>query len=182
MADQSTSEDDGQGAWARPVSPRLGGLIAGLVLLATGAFFAGFATLLPFGRVGLPGPGFFPIVLGIALGALALGILFHVWRAPDVSEPIYIGHRDVLLTILALTGVAFAFEKIDSYVALGAFAAFVLLLVARAAPWRVALGVVLGMTAVWLFFGVALGLRLPTGEYWRELHELVTTALPFRQP
>ena len=88
----------------------------------------------------------------------------------------------MLLTILALTGVAFAFEKINSYVALGAFAAFVLLLVARAAPWRVALGVVLGMTAVWLFFGVALGLRLPTGEYWRELHELVTTALPFRQP
>ena len=85
MADQSTSEDDGQGAWARPVSPRLGGLIAGLVLLATGAFFAGFATLLPFGRVGLPGPGFFPIVLGIALGALALGILFHVWRAPGRS-------------------------------------------------------------------------------------------------
>jgi hypothetical protein len=182
VPDQTTSEDDGQGAWARPVSSRLGGLIAGLVLLATAVFFAGFATLLPFGRAGLPGPGFFPFALGIALGALALGILFNVWRGSGVHEPIHIGHRDVLLTILALAGVAFAFEKVDSYVALGAFAAFVLLLVARAAPWRVVLGVVLGMTAVWLFFAVALGLRLPTGEYWRELRELISTALPFSQP
>lgn len=181
MADQTTSGDDEQGAWARPASARLGGLIAGLVLLAAGAFFAGFATLLPFGRTGLPGPGFFPFVLGIALGALALAILFHCWQERRDGEPIFIGHRAVLLAIIALAGVAFAFEKVDSYVALGGFAAFVLLFVARAAFWRVVLGAVLGMLAVWLFFGVALGLRLPTGEFWQQTLDVLAAALPFGQ-
>jgi hypothetical protein len=183
VADQSTSNDnDEQGAWARPVSARLGGLIGGLALLAAGAFFAGFATLLPFGRIGSPGPGFFPFILGIALGALALGILFHTWRSPGDASSLFVGHRDVLLAVAGLAGVAYAFEKVDSYVALGAFAAFLLLFVARAAPWRAALGAVLGMVAVWLFFGVALGLRLPTTEHWQEVLHFVSMALPFRQP
>ena len=163
VADQSTSNEEEQGAWARPVSARLGDVFAGLAFLASGAFFAGFATLLPFGRVGLPGPGFLPFVLGIALGVLALSILFHIWREPSDVPAVFVGHRDVLVAIAGLIGIAFAFERVDSYVALGAFAAFLLLFVARAALWRVALGAVLGMVAVWLFFGVALGVRLQTG-------------------
>jgi hypothetical protein len=182
MADQSTSDDDGQGAWARPASARLGGLIAALAFLAAGAFFAGFATLLPFGRIGSPGPGFFPFALGLALCVLALAILFYILQEPGGAQAIFIGHRDVLLVITGLIGIAFAFEKVDSYLALGFFAAFLLLLVARASLWRVVLGAVLGMVAVWFFFGVALGLRLPTGDHWSQLRELVTTTLPFRQP
>jgi hypothetical protein len=181
VADQSASNDDEQGAWARPVSARLVELMAGLALLAAGAFFAGFATLLPFGRVGLPGPGFFPFALGIALGVLALAILIHAWRQPGNIAPLFIGHRDVLLAIVALVGVALAFERADSYVTLGAFAAFLLMFVARAALWRVALGAVLGMVAVWLFFAVALGLRLPTGEFWQEMLDRVSALLPFVQ-
>ena len=157
-------------------------MFAGLAFLASGAFFAGFATLLPFGRVGLPGPGFLPFVLGIALGVLALSILFHIWREPGDVPAVFVGHRDVLVAIAGLIGIAFAFERVDSYVALGAFAAFLLLFVARAALWRVALGAVLGMVVVWLFFGVALGVRLPTGEFWQEMQDFVSAALPFRQP
>ena len=151
VADQSTSNEEEQGAWARPVSARLGDVFAGLAFLASGAFFAGFATLLPFGRVGLPGPGFLPFVLGIALGVLALSILFYIWREPSDVPAVFA-------------------------------AAFLLLFVARAALWRVALGAVLGMVAVWLFFGVALGVRLPTGEFWQEMQDFVSAALPFRQP
>jgi hypothetical protein len=179
---QSSSNEDEQGAWARPVSARLAGGIAGLTLLAAGAFFAGFATLLPFGRVGLPGPGFFPFALGTALAVLALGILFHTRRERSDAPAVFVGHRDVLAAIVALVGIAFAFEKVDSYLALGAFAAFLLLFVARAAPWRVVLGTVVGMVAVWLFFGVALGLRLPVGEFWQEMQDFVSTALSSRQP
>jgi hypothetical protein len=182
VADQSTSNEHEQGAWARPVSARLGGVIAGLALLAAGAFFAGFATLLPFGRVGLPGPGFFPFALGATLAVLALAILFHISREPSDAPAVFVGHRDVLAAIAGLVAIAFAFERVDSYLALGAFAAFLLLFVARAALWRVALGAVVGMVAVWLFFGIALGLRLPTGEFWQEMLDLVSTALPFRQP
>ena len=59
-------------ALSRRASARL---IAAVALLASGLFFVWHAALLPFGRVGLPGPGFFPFALGIALGLLALAIL-----------------------------------------------------------------------------------------------------------
>jgi hypothetical protein len=180
VADQRTS-DDGQGAWAFPVSARLAGLVAALAFLATGVFFAWFSILLPFGRVGLPGAGFFPFVLGVVLALLALAILFQVWRAPG-GEPIFLGHRDVLIAIAGMAGIAFAFEQVDSYLALGLFSAFLLTFVARARLWRVVLGAVLGMVAVYLFFGVALGLRLPVGDYWQDLLDFFTAALPFRQP
>ena len=123
-----------------------------------------------FGRVGLPGPGFFPFALGIALGLLALAILFHrLAGARAMARPSSSATATCWSRSPALAGVAFAFERADAYVALGAFAAVLLLLVARAALWRVVLGAVLGMVAVWLFFGVALGVRLPTGEFWQEL-------------
>jgi hypothetical protein len=53
-----------------------------------------------------------------------------------------------------------------------------LLLVARAAPWRVVLGATLGMVAVWLVFTLALGVRLPAGEFWRQLADLIAAKPP----
>jgi len=177
--DQSTPQEaDGEGAWAWPIPARLGDAMVALALLASGLFVVWQAALLPFGKVGLPGPGFFPFALGIALVLLALAILYGIWRSgAGIGETVFVGHRDVLLTLLALAGVAFAFERVGAYVALGTFAAFLLLLVARSALWRVLLGAGLGMVAVWLFFGVALGVRLPTGELWPQLLE-PTAALP----
>jgi hypothetical protein len=153
-----------------------------LALLASGVFFAWQAALLDFGRVGLPGPGFFPFVLGVVLCLLALGILYPALRSSGDDETVFIGHRNVLITLAALAGLAFAFERVDTYLTLGSFAAVVLLLVARAQLWRVVLGVALGMIAVWLFFGLALGVRLPASELWQQLADLVAGALPFGQP
>ena len=48
-----------------------------LALLASGLFIMWHAALLPFGRVGLPGPGFFPFALGSVLVLLALAILYR---------------------------------------------------------------------------------------------------------
>jgi putative tricarboxylic transport membrane protein len=177
-AEESTSShDDEQGAWARPVSTSLGEGLVGLALLASGAFFAWHAASLDFGRLGLPGPGFFPFALGIALIPMALAILFHAWRGASHGETVFLGHRDVAIALAAMAGLAFAFERIDSYVALGAFTAVLLVFVARAPLWRVLLGATLGMVAVWLFFGLALGVRLPTGDFW----DLLTAWLPFGQ-
>jgi hypothetical protein len=179
LADESTSShDEGQGAWARPVPVRLGEVLVGLALLATGAFFASQAALLDFGRVGLPGPGFFPFVLGVALCLLAAAIVYHVRWGASGGDVMFFGHRDVVIALVAMVGLASVFERIDSYVALGGFTAALLLLVARAALWRVLLGAVLGMVAVWLFFGLALGVRLPAGDFW----DLVTAWLPFGRP
>lgn len=143
-----------------------------VALLASGLFFVWHASSLPFGQVGLPGPGFFPFALGIALSLFGLAILYYTWRSGvGAGEAVFIGHRDVLIALLALGGTAFAFERIGAYVALGTFAAFLLYFVARSALWRVLLGAGLGMVAVWLFFGLMLGVRLPTGTLWPQILE-----------
>lgn len=151
-------------------------MIVALALIATAFFFVGFAALLPFGRIGLPGPGFFPFALGILLGGLSIAVLTGVLRSHgDGAEPVYLGHRDVVIAMLAMVGLALAFERTDSYLVMGIFTAALLILVARTTLWRALLGAVLGMVAVWLFFGIALGVRLPGGDYWREAVQVITS-------
>jgi Na+-transporting NADH:ubiquinone oxidoreductase subunit NqrB len=153
-----------------------------LVLVATGLFFVWQAALLPFGRVGLPGPGFFPFALGIALALLALALLYGARQEGQDEAAVFLGHRNVLITLVALAGVAFAFERLGAYPTLGAFTAAMLLIVARTAAWRALLGAVVGMVIVWLFFGLALGVRLPDGTLWEQLADLTAAAPVSAQP
>jgi hypothetical protein len=88
-----------------------------------------------------------------------------------------LGHRDVLIVLAALVGVAAAFEQADSYLTLGLFTAVLLLFIARTTLPSVVLGAVLGMVAVWAVFRLALGVRLPASEFWRQAVDLV--ASPF---
>jgi hypothetical protein len=147
-------------------------------LLAAAVFFIWQAALLDFGRVGLPGPGFFPFALGIALGLVALLILYVAVRMPGEGEAVFLGHRDVLVALAALIGVAAAFEQADSYLVLGLFVASLLLVVARTTLWRVLLGASLGMLLVWAVFRFALGVRLPAGAFWTDLWAWLAAMLP----
>jgi putative tricarboxylic transport membrane protein len=169
------SQAEEQGAWGRPVSARLGELAMAAVLLATGLFFVWRAALLPFGGLGLPGPGFFPLILGVALSILSVAMLYRTARE-HAGGVVYLGHRNVLIVFVALLGLAFTFEKADSYVTLGVFTAVLLLLVARAPLWKTVLAVVLGMVGVYLVFRVALGVRLPAGEFWDLLTSFTTNS------
>jgi hypothetical protein len=179
LPDRSTPpEADERGAWARPVSGRLGEAVLALALVGAGVFFAWQAAELSFGRVGLPGPGFFPFALGIALAVIALGVLYAGLQAAEDGERVFLGHRNVLVAMVALAGAAVAFERLGAYVTLGAFAVAMLLLVARTSLWRALLGAVLGMVAVWLFFGITLGVRLPDGTVWEQIADAWAAAQP----
>jgi hypothetical protein len=163
---QGAPVPEAQSAWGYPVSMRIGEVLTGLALFACSVFFAWQAVLLPFGTVGLPGPGFFPFALAIVLGMLALVIMLYALRDVDERQRLFIGHRDVLIAIAALIGVAIAFERGDSYLVLGAFTLVMLVTVGRTKWWRAAIGAGLGMVAVWAVFNRVLGVRLPVGEVW----------------
>jgi hypothetical protein len=173
---------EGEGAWAHPLPARLGEVLVALALLATGLFFVSQAALLDFGRVGLPGPGFFPFALGIALALFACAILYYAWWSDRGGEAVFLGHRDVVIAMLAMAALAMLFEQIDAYLALGLFTAALLLFIARTSIRNVVLGATLGMVAVWLFFGLALGVRLPTAEFWQQLADLVSAVPSSAQP
>jgi hypothetical protein len=178
-ADQETrSDDQEQGAWGRPVSLRIGEIVMAAVLLAVSVFFVTQAYLLDFGTIGRPGSGFFPLALGIALGLVSLVILHGAVRAPSRGEVVYLGHRNVLVVLVALVGVALTFEQADTYVVLGTFVAVLLLAVARTTPWRALLGASLGMVLVWAVFNLALGVRLPAGDFWAQLVAPIAASLP----
>jgi hypothetical protein len=146
----------------RAFSQRRGGMAVAAVLGAAGAIFAWQAALLDVGNVDLPGPGFFPLALGVLLVIFSAAIGFDYWRSSE-RETIELGHRDVLLVIAALLAVPLLFEPLGALPTLGLFGAALLVLVARV---RIALAIVaaaLGMAACWYFFQVVLGLQLPTG-------------------
>jgi hypothetical protein len=179
VTDNRASQDAAaQGAWGRPVPARTGEIAVAIALLAVAVFFVSQATFLDFGHIRLPGSGFFPFFLGIALGVVSLMILFVVVRSQEEREQVFLGHRDVLVVLAALMGVAFAFEQADTYLVLGTFLASVLLLVARTTFWRALLGACLGMVLVWVVFRFALGVRLPTGRFWSELAAWLPAVLP----
>jgi hypothetical protein len=150
---------------AARIPARLAESLGAAALLAAGLFFAGQAALLAFGSARLPGPGFFPLVLGAALGLLAIAVLIRSVGERAPREPVALGHRSVLVVLAALAGAALGFERLGAYATLGLFIAALLLLVARVPPWQAALGAGLGMAAVWAVFRLLLGVRLPAGPF-----------------
>jgi hypothetical protein len=148
-----------------PVPLRGASLAGALVLVATGLFFATAALMLDFGSLALPGPGFFPFVLGVALAGLSVAIAAELRHRPAETQNIEFGHRDLLITFAALVGICLFFERLGAYVTLGLFSWALLVLLARVPILRAALASIGGMVAIWYVFKILLGLQLPGGPF-----------------
>ena len=136
-------------------------LVAGM-LAAVGVLFVWQAALLDLGNVALPGPGFFPLVLGAALTIFATVIGVEGWRT-STSQTVELGHRDVAIVIAALLVVPLIFELLGANITLGLLGVLLLVLIGRV-PLPLAIAAAgLGMAACWYFFQVLLGLQLPSG-------------------
>jgi hypothetical protein len=147
------------------VCVRHGGLYVAGALAGTGLLFAWQASLLDFGGIGLPGPGFFPLVLGVVLTAFSAVIAAERWREPAENETVELGHRDVLICLAAMLGVPILFESAGAYVALGLFGAVLLVFIGRISVPLASVSAVMAMAACWYFFQELLGLQLPLGPF-----------------
>jgi hypothetical protein len=147
------------------IEGRAGGLAVAGVLLATGLLFAWQASLLDFGSVGLPGPGFFPFLLGAALAGICAVILVKRAAYTAGDGNIELGHRDVLIAFAALMVIPIAFEPLGAYLTLGLFSTVLLTFIGRVHPFFAALAAAFGMAFVWYGFNVLLGLQLPSGPF-----------------
>jgi putative tricarboxylic transport membrane protein len=156
--------DAGQ-ALVRAISARHGGMFVAAVLAAIGLIFAWQALLIDLGDFALPGPGFFPLALGVLVFALAAVIGVRDWFHTAGGETVELGHRDVLIVLAALAAVPPLFEPLGAYATLGLFGAALLVLIARCSLLTAVLSAVIGMAACWYFFQVALGLQLPIGPF-----------------
>jgi hypothetical protein len=149
----------------RTVSARRGGIVVAAVLASVGLLFAWQASLLDFGGLDLPGPGFFPLVLGVLVFALAVLIAIEGFRGAGEGETVELGHRDVLIVLAAMVAVAALFEPLGAYLSLGLFGAVLLVVLARVAVPLAIASAAIAMVACWYFFQVLLGLQLPRGPF-----------------
>jgi putative tricarboxylic transport membrane protein len=179
MADQSPVTDHTsapqdvatpKAASQRPLLPRVigarcGGLLAAGTLALIGVIFAWQASLLDLGQIGLPGPGFFPLVLAVLLVvfAVAIGVAGRLGSFED--EPLEFGHAQVLITFAALLAVPLLFELLGAYITLGLMSAVLLVFIARISLLLAVASSAAGMAACWYLFGELLGVRLPTGPF-----------------
>ena len=133
------------------------------MLAAVALFFISQASMLAWGSVSLPGPGFFPLVLAFALLFCSIWIGAQLWRGEPTGENYDIGHRDVIIAMVALILIAPAFETLGAYVTLGGFAFILLVFVARMNVFVAVASSSVGMVAIWYFFQILLGVQLPKG-------------------
>jgi hypothetical protein len=162
--DPRARSDAGQ-VLVRAISARHGGMCVAAVLGAIGLIFTWQASLIDFGDFALPGPGFFPLVLGAVVFVLAAVIGVRDWFQTAGGETVELGHRDVLIVLAAMAAVPALFEPLGAYATLGLFGAALLVLIARCSLVVAALSAAIGMAACWYFFQVALGLQLPIGPF-----------------
>lgn len=149
----------------RPISARRGGLVVVCALGGTGLLFAWQAAQLDIGGIGLPGPGFFPLLLGAALVGLAALTGIELLRQARDDRTVEFGHRDVLIVFAALLAVPFLFEPLGAFGTLTLFGAALLVFIARTSVVIAAIAGVVAQVACWYFFQQLLGLQLPTG-WW----------------
>src|ERR1700704_1243741 len=149
----------------RAIGSRRAGLLAAGALALIGLIFAWQASRLDLGQIGLPGPGFFPLVLGGLLVVFAAAIAIEGRLASSKDEPLEFGHAQVLITFAALLAVPLLFDLLGAFITLGLMSAVLLVCIARVSVLLAVLSSAIGMATCWYLFGELLGVRLPIGPF-----------------
>ena len=136
-----------------------------LLALALAALFE--ASKLPFGRVGSPQAGFFPLVLAIFLAIFSLLFLAQAIGAPKIRSADSRGEsatwNKIVLAVGALVVFGVVFESLGYVISTFLFIAFLLLAVERQKWSLVVLVAFFTSLATYLVFGLLLNTPLPGG-------------------
>lgn len=139
-----------------------------LFLIFLAAFICWGSSLLPYGNIHDPGPGFLPVWLGIILGAMSLGLILKT-TIEKGSRPLKnlleeeVRWGRVLLVLIALFLFAYLLDiagfVITTFILLASLLRFV-----YPQPWKTVIGWALAGSGVsYLIFDVWMKLRLPKG-------------------
>ena len=139
------------------------GLVAAVFLL-TGVWICLEALQVPFGGLRMPGAGFFPLLLGVALSALAVMLFAVEWTSREVdSARIWPDTPDVLYVTGILILSAWLFERAGFLISMAVFLAVSIKVLGRG-KWLTALATaVIGSVSSYWVFGRLLQISLPDG-------------------
>ena len=118
----------------------------------------------PLGSFRMPGAGFFPLFLGLTLGALSLGLLAQVLvtraRGPTRVWP---EQPEVLYLVASIIGAVWLFERAGFFAAMALFLGVALRVLGTTKWATVVVAALVGSAAAYVVFGRALQIALPSG-------------------
>jgi len=142
---------------------------SGLALLILAGFICWGSVFLPYGNIHNPGPGFFPLWLGIILGAMAMGLVLRTtWqnegakaRRDILTEKVRWGK--VLFVLLALVLYGSLMNSLGYLIVTFLLMAFLLRYI-EPHPWKSVIGwSLVGSVGSYVIFELWMKLRLPQG-------------------
>jgi putative tricarboxylic transport membrane protein len=147
-----------------------GELLTGAVLAAFGGFVIYEAHSLPYTSESGPGPGFFPLWIGIGIVVCSLAMLYDYFfrtdsNSEETAEVAKVELARALGAWVAFVATIVLLPLIGFGLSLGLLTAFLILVLDRRSTWA-ALGVGVGLALGFhLVFVVALGVSLPVGPW-----------------
>ena len=143
---------------------------SGLALFILAGIICVGSILLPYGNIHNPGPGFFPLWLGIILGAMAIALFLKTtWQKEGTAKAL----RDIVAEKVRWEKVFFVLAALILYGCLMNFLGYLivtfllmafLLRFVEPHPWKPAIGwTLVGSVGSYLVFEVWMKLRLPKG-------------------
>jgi putative tricarboxylic transport membrane protein len=144
-------------------------LVAGILLTGFGTLVIYEARDLPYVSEFGPGPGFFPLWIGIGIVLCSLSIIcLYFWRGAGDEETAKISTRGMprALSAWLMFFVAIAFLPLIGFaLSVALLTAFLIVILDGRSFW-IAFGVALGLAVSFhLLFTVALGVSLPAGPW-----------------
>lgn len=147
---------------------RSGRIAVGILGLACSAIYLFEGRGLRLGTMAAPGPGVFPLVVGILFALVSLAVVIQAWRGRDEGKASFPAGADLRrLLIMALAFLAYVglLTFLGFTLSSALFVAFYCRVVGRVS-WLLSLAAGVGVSiTVWLIFGFLLEVRLPTA-FW----------------
>lgn len=141
-------------------SERKGELVISGIMFCIGLFFILLSREMPHGNLNVPGPGFFPTLLGVLLCGSSFAICIRSFLYKTTNR-IKIGHPCIWSTLMAIIVLAFFFERLGFILAITLFVAFLLKSIAHFRWIPCILWAVAAAISAYLLFDVVLGIELP---------------------
>ena len=148
------------------VDERKGNLILSGIIFAIGIYVVAEARSMPYEDATVPGPGFFPLILGVMLCGVSFALMAKSLLQRRVLPSLQIGHFSMVPILLGLLLLAGLLERVGFLPTVSLFIFLSLNTLSDAKWWLCILWGILAAFAAYSFFHLLLGIALPYGTWW----------------
>ncbi len=147
-------------------SEQTGNLIIAGILLCIGLSSILTSQAMPRGEFAVPGPGFFPTLLGLILCGVSLALCISIILQSKITNRVEIAYPNIWSIIVATMVLGVFFERIGFIPMTCLFVGFILKVLSDLGWIACAISGAAAAISAYLFFNVLLDIQLPPGLLW----------------